>query len=41
MHNDSFTFPQQSPYFEKNRKRTEPEKREMLPQIFALFIESR
>lgn len=26
---------------EKNRKRTESEKRKMLPQIFALFIESR
>ena len=32
---------QQNPRLEKNRKRTESEKREMLPQIFALFIESR
>ena len=40
-HNDAFTFPQQPPHLEKNRKRTDPEKRKMLPQIFALFIESR
>ena len=32
---------QQSLRLEKNRKRTESEKRKMLPQIFALFIESR
>ena len=40
-HNNSFTPPQQNPRLEKNRKRTESEKRKMLPQIFALFIESR
>ena len=40
-HNDSFTSLQQNPRLEKNRKRTESEKRKMLPQIFALFIESR
>ena len=40
-HNDAFTSSQQNPRLDKPRKRTESEKRKMLPQIFALFIESR